>query len=158
MKKASLIVFTAIVFLMSVVPVFAKETKETANQELRNVQAFAKLYGYVRFFHPSDENTQIDWNRFAIYGVGKVRAAKTTDELTTTLQELFYPIAPTMNLTKQGNATRLSPRWNSGFDSYSQSGDMLTPRRYVRKYGAACNRWKMDEAVKCCVDASIFAH
>ncbi|PZM61729.1 S41 family peptidase [Paenibacillus dendritiformis] len=109
MKKASLIVLTAIVFLMSAVPAFAKEKESSSHQELMNVRAFTKLYGYVRFFHPSDENTQIDWKRFAIYGVSKVRAAKTKDELTTTLQDLFYPIAPTMNLTKQDKATRLSP-------------------------------------------------
>ena len=24
-------------------------------QEVENLRAFAKLYGYVRFFHPSDE-------------------------------------------------------------------------------------------------------
>ncbi|NGP61060.1 S41 family peptidase [Paenibacillus thiaminolyticus] len=109
MKKASLIVLTAIVFLMSAVPAFAKEKESSSHQELMNVRAFAKLYGYVRFFHPSDENTQIDWKRFAIHGVSKVRAAKTKDELTTTLGELFYPIAPTMNLAKQDKATRLSP-------------------------------------------------
>ncbi|MDU5140976.1 MAG: S41 family peptidase [Paenibacillus dendritiformis] len=109
MKKASLIVLTAILFLMSAVPAFAKETEKAANQELENVRAFAKLYGYVRFFHPSDENEMIDWNRFAIHGVIQVRAAKTKDELTTTLQKLFYPIAPTMKLTKQDNASRLSP-------------------------------------------------
>lgn len=109
MKKASLLVLTAIVFLMSAVPALAKEKESNSHQELMNIRAFAKLYGYVRFFHPSDENTQIDWKRFAIHGVGKVRSAKTKDELTTTLGELFYPIAPTMNLTKQDKATRLSP-------------------------------------------------
>ncbi|MGG4397075.1 S41 family peptidase [Paenibacillus thiaminolyticus] len=109
MKKISLLFITAIIFLMSAVPAFAKETEKVANQELENVRAFAKLYGYVRFFHPSDENEKIDWNRFAIHGVSKVRAAKTKDELTATLGELFYPIAPTMNLTKQDKAIRLSP-------------------------------------------------
>lgn len=94
---------------MSAVPALAKEKESNSHQELMNIRAFAKLYGYVRFFHPSDENTQIDWKRFAIHGVGKVRSAKTKDELTTTLGELFYPIAPTMNLTKQDKATRLSP-------------------------------------------------
>ncbi|TDL52889.1 hypothetical protein E2R60_16880 [Paenibacillus dendritiformis] len=109
MKKASLIILTAIIFLMSAVPAFAKEEESSSHHELMNVRAFTKLYGYVRFFHPSDENTQIDWKRFAIHGVSKLRAAKTKDELTTTLQDLFYPIAPTMNLSKQDNATRLSP-------------------------------------------------
>lgn len=109
MKKLSLTIVATILFLMSAVPAFAKETEKAANQELVNIRAFAKLYGYVRFFHPSDENEKIDWNRFAIHGVSKVRAAKTNAELTTTLRELFYPIAPTISLTKQDKATRLSP-------------------------------------------------
>ncbi|MBE9915947.1 hypothetical protein G8C92_18180 [Paenibacillus donghaensis] len=109
MKKLSLTIVATILFLMSAVPAFAMEKEKAANQELVNIRAFAKLYGYVRFFHPSDENEKIDWNRFAIHGVSKVRAAKTNAELTTTLRELFYPIAPTMSLTKQDKATRLSP-------------------------------------------------
>jgi hypothetical protein len=33
-----------------------------------NLNAFAKAYGYVKYFHPSDEASGTDWNRFAIYG------------------------------------------------------------------------------------------
>lgn len=92
---------------MSAVPVFEKES--SSHQELMNIRAFAKLYGYVRFFHPSDENTQIDWKRFAIHGVSKVRGAATKNELMSALEELFYPIAPTVKLSKQGKADRLKP-------------------------------------------------
>ncbi|UNK15851.1 S41 family peptidase [Paenibacillus sp. N3/727] len=111
MKRISLVVIATIVFLMSALPAFAKEQETSAiqDQELANVQAFAKLYGYVRFFHPSDENEKIDWHRFAIHGVSKVRSATTNKELTTTLHELFYPVAPTMSLSKQNNVTMLSP-------------------------------------------------
>lgn len=109
MKRISLLVVATIVFLMSALPALAKETEAPVNQEVANVQAFAKLYGYIRFFHPSDENEKIDWHRFAIHGVSKVRAAKSEKELTATLQELFYPIAPTLSFTKKDKATRLTP-------------------------------------------------
>ncbi len=36
---------------------------------LDNLVAFAKLLGYVRYFHPSDQAAATDWNRFASDGV-----------------------------------------------------------------------------------------
>ncbi|TAL67101.1 MAG: hypothetical protein EPN82_16135 [Bacteroidetes bacterium] len=72
------------------------------NQEIQNLRTFTKLYGYVRYFHPSDEAATLDWDRFAIYGVEQVRKAKNKDELKSTLEQLFYPIAPTMQIYKEG--------------------------------------------------------
>lgn len=54
---------------------------------LVNVRAFAKLYGYVRFFHPSDEASSIDWDRFAILGVDRVTDASSVDVLQERLEE-----------------------------------------------------------------------
>ena len=34
---------------------------------IENLLAFAKLYGYVRYFHPSDAASSIDWERFAVH-------------------------------------------------------------------------------------------
>jgi hypothetical protein len=31
---------------------------------IEQLRAFAKLYGYVRFFHPSDEAAELDWDSF----------------------------------------------------------------------------------------------
>src|SRR5437763_7443924 len=39
---------------------------------LRNLTAFGRLYGIVRFFHPSDEAAAADWNSFAIDGVRRI--------------------------------------------------------------------------------------
>jgi len=77
-------------------------------QAVRNLQAFTKLYGYVRYFHPSDEATKIDWNKFAIYGTGKVKNARTTSELASTLEELFLPIAPTLQILRPNEKSRVS--------------------------------------------------
>lgn len=76
------------------------------DQAVRNLQAFTKLYGYVRYFHPSDEATKIDWNKFAIYGTGKVKNARTTDELASMLEELFLPIAPTLQILRPNEKPR----------------------------------------------------
>ena len=62
------------------------------------LRAFAKLYGYLRFFHPSDEAAAIDWDAFAVYGAAEVIAAGREGahrDLLETLQSLIEPIAPT---------------------------------------------------------------
>ncbi len=67
-----------------------------------NLRAFTKLYGYVRYFHPSDEAMRLPWDKFAMYGVEKVKNARNSSELLVRLQELFLPIAPTLQIYKQG--------------------------------------------------------
>jgi hypothetical protein len=71
---------------------------EPKNQEIQNLRAFGKLYGYVKYFHPSDQSHQIDWEKFAVYGSEAVRDAHDSKELRSTLEELFLPIAPTMQI------------------------------------------------------------
>ncbi len=61
---------------------------------IQNLRAFAKLFGYVRYFHPSDEASRVDWEKLAIYGVEKVISAKNSEELRSILEKLFLPIAP----------------------------------------------------------------
>jgi C-terminal processing protease CtpA/Prc len=68
------------------------------SKEIHNLRVFAKLYGYVRFFHPSDEASRINWQKFAIYGAEKVKNVKTNQELKVVLQKLFKPIAPTIQI------------------------------------------------------------
>jgi C-terminal processing protease CtpA/Prc len=63
-----------------------------------NIKTFAKLYGYIKYFHPSDESDILNWEVFALYGVQQVVGAKDNNELKSILEELFYPIAPTLQI------------------------------------------------------------
>jgi len=85
---------------------------ETYNKN-KGLETFTRLYGLVKYFHPSDEATKIDWDRFAIYGTEQVLTVRSNDELKTVLQELFRPIAPSMNLAE------VDTRWDkiSSFES-----------------------------------------
>ena len=67
-------------------------------QQRENLRAFAKLYGYVRFFHPSDASAELDWNSFAVHGAARVLAAGDRSELRGALNELFAPVAPSLQL------------------------------------------------------------
>jgi C-terminal processing protease CtpA/Prc len=74
------------------------EIKESNKIATNNIKTFAKLYGYIRYFHPSDEASEIDWNNFAVYGIQQVTNAKDSNELKSTLEKLFSPIAPTIQI------------------------------------------------------------
>jgi hypothetical protein len=65
-----------------------------APQSTDHVAAFARLYGVVRYFYPSDAASSLDWNRFAVHGVKRVREATDARQLETTLQELMRPLGP----------------------------------------------------------------
>ncbi|GAA5520382.1 hypothetical protein LQ318_01530 [Aliifodinibius salicampi] len=75
--------------------------KEQPNQEIQNLVAFARLYGHIKYFHPSDEASAIDWNKFAIHGVKEVKGAANRDELKEALNSLFLPIAPTVRIRQK---------------------------------------------------------
>ncbi|MBI2569679.1 MAG: peptidase S41 [Candidatus Schekmanbacteria bacterium] len=71
-----------------------------------NLRAFARLYGYVKYFHPSDEAANVDWKRFAIHGVAKVKSARDIAELKSLLTELFGPLAPSLQIYADGDRPR----------------------------------------------------
>lgn len=74
------------------------EARPDTQTTVDNLRAFARLYGYVRFFHPSDAASAVDWNRFAVHGAQQAMDAATPSELRETLDALFAPIAPTVQI------------------------------------------------------------
>lgn len=65
--------------------------------ELQKLKDFAKLYGIVRYFHPSDEAAELDWYAFGAYGVEEILKTKNLQEFEKKLKELFIPIAPSLS-------------------------------------------------------------
>jgi C-terminal processing protease CtpA/Prc len=69
---------------------------------VQNLRTLAKLYGYLRYFHPSDEAARVDWDALAVHAVSKVKDAPDADALKTALEEVFRPVAPSMGLYFKG--------------------------------------------------------
>jgi Peptidase family S41 len=67
-----------------------------------NLHAFARIYGVLRWFHPSDAAAAIDWDRFTIDGVRRVIDAPDGRALRAALAALIAPIAPTVQLAASG--------------------------------------------------------
>jgi hypothetical protein len=70
-------------------------------QKIDYLTTFAKAYGYVKYFHPSDEAFTIDWNQFATYGAAEINKCKNKKDLIKTLNAIFIPIAPTIVFTDE---------------------------------------------------------
>jgi C-terminal processing protease CtpA/Prc len=90
-------------------------------RQVENLRAFAKLYGYVRYFHPSDAAADLDWEAFVVHGVQEVRDARSPSALRNRMQELFKPIAPTLQLYERGSdpgerSATLKPSDPTGLD------------------------------------------
>jgi hypothetical protein len=80
-------------------PVTAAEpARPLADRGLANLEAFARLLGYVRHFHPSDEAAATDWDTFAVEGVRRVEGAKAPADLAHELEAIFRPVAPTVRV------------------------------------------------------------
>ncbi len=79
--------------------------RRLSDRGTENLVAFARLLGYVRHFHPSDEAAGNDWSSFTIAAVEEVEGAKTAKDLIGRFQKLFRPIAPTLRLS----TVRLAP-------------------------------------------------
>ena len=93
-------------------------------QGLDNLVAYARVFGYVRHFYPSNEVAGADWAMFAIEGVRKVEDAKGPEDLAARLTVLFKPVAPEARIFvtgRGGNADAVPPvkkmiRWrHNGF-------------------------------------------
>jgi hypothetical protein len=69
-------------------------------QKVRNIESFARAYGYMRYFNPADEAITIDWEKFAFHGVRKIMQAPAT-KLREQLTDLFIPIAPAVKFYHQ---------------------------------------------------------
>lgn len=90
---------TATLIVLSVALLAAPAIAQPVSEQgLTNLQAFARAYGYVRFFHPSDEAVDANWDAIAIRGVTAVEPAASPDELAASLTDLFAPYAPSVTI------------------------------------------------------------
>ena len=70
------------------------------NKEVDNIVAFTKLYGGIRWFCPSDEAATIDWDKFALLGMSKVKNVNSHSALIDTLNKLYGAIVPNIKFSK----------------------------------------------------------
>lgn len=63
-----------------------------SESQRENLVALAKTYGLVRYFHPSDEASCVDWDLFLQHSIASVLSQDETGELGGVLKNLFSPL------------------------------------------------------------------
>ncbi len=95
-------------------------SKKTEN-EIDKLVAFAKVYGYVRYFHPSKEANEINWNNFSIHGVNTILKESDSTDLAKTLSDLFTPIAPSFLITDKKNEFNITSIIPKNKENYQET-------------------------------------
>ncbi len=72
------------------------------DQGVRNLVALAKMMGAVRYFHPSNEAAQVDWDRWLHQAIEFVEPATDAEDLADRLQALFNPLVLDLHLWHEG--------------------------------------------------------
>ena len=84
-------------------------SRALSKQGARNLMAFARLVEWVRYFHPSDPSSQLDWSDWTVNVIAAVEGAKDTPELARRLDRLVRPIAPTARVFESAHAPKPLP-------------------------------------------------
>jgi hypothetical protein len=83
--------------------------KPLSEKGVKNLVAFTKALGYVRFFHPSDEAAAADWNALAAKGALAVEGAGSPVELAHRLNTFFVAYAPSAQFLAPGEQPKRLP-------------------------------------------------
>ncbi|MBL7887946.1 MAG: hypothetical protein JNL24_00245 [Bacteroidia bacterium] len=91
--------------------------KETSlsDRELTNILTFAEIYGYIRYFYPSEEAKVIDWDKFVIYSLKKIYSCKDDNQLINTLDSLYNKITPNVLFLKGNTPIENTNKTNKTF-------------------------------------------
>ena len=71
--------------------------------------ALARVYGVVRYFHPSDSVERVDWNRFLVFATQTMEGASGERETAARLERLFEPIVDGFRIAPEGSPISRPP-------------------------------------------------
>jgi C-terminal processing protease CtpA/Prc len=100
-------------------------------QGLMNLTAFAKLVGYVRYYHPSDEAAACDWEEFVRARVTAVESAPDSEALADEFEGMLAALAPSAIVQMQPFGGAFDPR------SMLAEGDVPRQETAWFRYGFA---------------------
>lgn len=102
---------------MGSLPSVALSPRALSSDEKGRLLALARLVGYLRFFHPSDESAAADWDALEVESVRRVLDARSDEDARAVLQWLTSVVAPTAELYAQGQVphTATIPQTSHGW-------------------------------------------
>ena len=92
MTRSTQLIFVAISFLALVAHAAVAQPTFNDADRTAKLEAFAKAFGYARYFHPSDQSALIDWDAMAYYGVDQCLNSPELESIDVLIKKLFEPI------------------------------------------------------------------
>lgn len=89
-----------------------------AQENIEYLKSFSKVYGYVKYFHPSSEGVLLDWNKFSAYGADQILKCDSQEEVITRLNEMFGAIGPGIDFSSTSHEydlNQITPDDESGY-------------------------------------------
>lgn len=119
---------------------------QNIKRQIDNISSYARVYGVARWFVPSDEAADTDWNKLAVEGVSRVSDCRDSDELADSLESVFDDMVPMFSVDEvpesktinkyyaADHSDRKPIRWQHlGVDLGPESHDYIS-RRTNRPY------------------------
>ncbi len=104
---------------------------ELSPQQARNLTAFTHIYGLVKYFHPSQEAFNINWQALAVNGSKSMLAVENDAKLIQSLDSIFSPIAPTMQIRVKGNLPTHTYDTNTTYQYWNHKGLNMEHKKSV---------------------------
>ena len=101
-------ILSCLIIIFGLLVSFTSKEKSSRefDKQVANLVAFTKVYGFVKYFHPSDEASSIDWEAFARFGTSKI--LNTPSEIAPeSLDSLFNPLGPAIRFGDDNDARLL---------------------------------------------------
>lgn len=119
---------------------------QNIKRKIDNISSYARVYGVARWFVPSDEAADTDWNKLAVEGVSRVSDCRDSDELADSLESVFDDMIPMFSVDEAPESEAINKyyaadhsgrkpiRWQHlGVDLGPESHDYIS-RRTNRPY------------------------
>jgi hypothetical protein len=111
-------------FAPAAVPASADDAREEA------VVALARLYGVVRYFHPSEVVARMPWDRFLLEATARAETVERREDIGPWLGEAFAIVSPGVEISREDFAperqteARLTVRWRHAGLGIDQATDL----------------------------------
>lgn len=111
--------------------------EELSDPKVEKLNAFARTYGYARFFHPSDQASLVDWDQMALFGAQEVLNSPDNEATEQLLSRIFSPVV--VDLEFYRGAAKPKPETNK-----VPAGDILA----WQHFGVGLGSMKMYQSAR----------
>lgn len=88
----------------------AEVSRPLSERGADNLAAFARAYGYTRFFYPGETAAGADWDAVALSGVREVEGATSPADLAKRIERVLRPLAPELEVwPTSGKPPKVAP-------------------------------------------------